>query len=67
MSLANGLLILFILSKNQLLALLIFAMVYLVPFAFISVLIFKISFLPRIFVGGGWLNFVCLDLFLLFV
>ena len=45
MSLANGLLILFILSKNQLLALLIFAMVYLVPFAFISVLIFKISFL----------------------
>ena len=45
MSLANGLSILFILSKNQLLALLIFAMVSLVYFAFISALIFKISFL----------------------
>ena len=42
MSLANGLSILFILSKNQLLALLIFAMV---SFAFISALIFKIYFL----------------------
>ena len=42
MSLAHGLSILFILSKNQLLALLIFAMV---SFAFISALIFKISFL----------------------
>jgi len=42
MSLANGLSILFILSKNQLLALSIFAMV---SFAFISALIFKISFL----------------------
>ena len=40
MSLANGLSILFIFSKNQLLALLIFAMVSLVSFAFISVLIF---------------------------
>ena len=45
MSLANGLSVLFILSKNQLLALLIFAMVFFVSFAFISTLIFKISFL----------------------
>ena len=45
MSLANGLSILFILSKNQLLALLNFAMVSFVSFAFISALIFKISFL----------------------
>ena len=45
MSLANGLSILFILSKNQLLALLIFATVSFVSFAFISALIFKISFL----------------------
>ena len=44
-SLANGLSILFILSKNQLLALLIFAMVSFVSFAFISALIFKIYFL----------------------
>ena len=36
MSLANGLSILFILLKNQLLALLIFAMVSFVSFAFIS-------------------------------
>ena len=35
----------FIFSKNQLLALLIFAMVSFVSFAFISALIFKISFL----------------------
>ena len=45
MSLANDLSILFILSKNQLLALLIFAKVSFVYFAFISALIFKISFL----------------------
>ena len=45
MSFANGLSILFIFSKNQLLALLIFAMVSLVSFAFISALIFKIYFL----------------------
>ena len=45
MSLANGLSILFIFSKNQLLALLIFAMVSFVSFAFISAQIFKISFL----------------------
>ena len=40
MSLANGLSILFILSKNQLLALLIFDMVSFVSFAFISAQIF---------------------------
>ena len=45
MSLANGLSILFVLSKNQLLALLIFAMVSFVSFAFISALTFKIYFL----------------------
>ena len=45
MSLANGLSILFILSKNKLLALLIFAMVSFVSFALISALIFKIPFL----------------------
>ena len=45
MRLANGLSTSFILSKNQLLALLIFAMVSFVYFAFISALIFKISFL----------------------
>ena len=44
MSLANGLSILFIFSKNQLLVLLIFDMVSFVSFAFISVLILKISF-----------------------
>ena len=37
--------ILFIFSKNQLLALLIFAMVSFVSFVFISALIFKIYFL----------------------
>ena len=45
MSLANGVSVLFILSKNQLLALLIFTMVSFVSFAFISALIFEISFL----------------------
>ena len=45
MSLASGLSILFILSKNQLVALLIFAMVSFVSFAFNSALIFKISLL----------------------
>ena len=45
MSLANGLSILFIFSKNQLLALLIFAMVSFVSFALISALICVISFL----------------------
>ena len=43
MTLSSGLSILFILSKNQLLALLIFAMVSFVSFAFIFALIFKIS------------------------
>ena len=42
MSLTNGLSILFVLSKNQLLGLLIFAMV---SFVFISALNFNISFL----------------------
>ena len=45
MSLANGLSILFIFSKNQLLALLILAVVFFVSFAFISSLICMISFL----------------------
>ena len=45
MSVANGLSVLFNFSKNQLLALLIFAMVSFVSFAFISALIFKIYFL----------------------
>ena len=45
MSLANGLSILFILSKNQLLPLLIFAMVSSVSFPFISAWILKFSFL----------------------
>jgi len=45
MSLANGLSILFIFSKNQLLVLLIFAMVSFVSFAFISAPTFMISFL----------------------
>jgi len=44
MSLANGLAILFIFSMNQLLALLTFAMVSFVSFAFISAVIFIISF-----------------------
>ena len=51
MSLANGLSILFILSKKQLLALLIFAMVSPVSFASISALIFKIS-LPLLTLGS---------------
>ena len=46
MNLANDLSILFIFSKNQLLALLIFAMVSFVSFSFISALIFMIYFLP---------------------
>ena len=45
MSLANGLPIFFYPFKNQLLVLLTFAMVSFVSFAFISALIFKISFL----------------------
>ena len=45
MSLANGYSILFIFSKKQILALLLLAMVSFVSFAFISALIFIISFL----------------------
>ena len=45
MNLANGLSILFISSKNQLLALLILAMVSFVSFSFISSLVFMIYFL----------------------
>ena len=45
MSLANGLSILFISSKNQLLVLFIFAIVSFVSFSFISALIFMISLL----------------------
>ena len=45
MTLANGLSIIFIFSKKQRLALLIFAMVSFISFAFISALIFQISFL----------------------
>ena len=45
MSLANGLSILFIFSKNQLLVLLIFAIIFFLSISFISSLIFMISFL----------------------
>ena len=45
MSLANGLSILFIFSKNQLLVLLIFAIVFFASISFICALIFMISFL----------------------
>ena len=45
MSLANGLSVLFIFSKNQLLVLLIFAVVFFVSISFISALVFMISFL----------------------
>ena len=73
MSLANGLSILFILSKNQLLALLSFAMVSFVSFSFISALIFKIlffywpwgsSFLPFLVALGVELGYL-FDFFLL--
>ena len=67
-SLANGLSNLFIFSKNQLLALLIFAMVSFVSFAFISALIFKISFLLLIW-GSSFLPFLvalCVELGYLF-
>ncbi|KAB0364590.1 hypothetical protein FD754_008746 [Muntiacus muntjak] len=57
MSLANGLSILFIFSKNQLLVFLIFAMVSLVSFAFISALIFK-DFFPS--TNPGVLHFFLL-------
>ena len=57
MSLTNGLSILFILSNNQLLALLIFSMVSFVSFAFISTLILKISFLLLTW-GSSFLPFL---------
>ena len=57
MSLANGFSILFILSKNQVLALLIFAMVSFASFAFISALIFKLSFL-LLTLGSSFLPFL---------
>ena len=61
MSLANGLLTLFILSKNQLFALLIFAMVSFVSFAFISALVLKISFLLLTWGSSFLLFLVALD------
>ena len=61
MSLANGLTILFNFSKNQLLALLIFAMVSFVSFAFISALIFMISFLLLTWGSSFLLFLVALD------
>ena len=58
MSLANnGLSTLFILPKNQLLALLIFAMVSFGSFTLISALIFKISFL-LLTLGSPFLPFL---------
>ena len=54
MSLANGLSILFIVSRNQLLALLIFAMVSFVTFAFLCALNFKMYFL-LLTLGLGYL------------
>ena len=56
MSLANGLSILFIFSKNQLLVLLIFATAF-VSFSFISALIFMISFLLQTW-GSSFLLFL---------
>ena len=60
MILANGLSILFIFSKNQLVVLLIFAIISFISFSFISDLIFMISFL-LLTLGG----FVFLSLFAL--
>ena len=54
MSLANGLSILFILSKNQLLALLGFAMVSFVSFAFISRLHMTARRAQRETTGHSW-------------
>ena len=53
MSLAKGLSILFIFSKNQLLVLFIFIIVYFISFSFISVQIFMISFLLLLGFPGG--------------
>ena len=57
MSLANALSILFIFSKNQLLVLLIFAIVSFVSFSFISALVFMISFL-LLTLGASFLLFL---------
>ena len=56
MSMANGLSILLIFSKNQLLLLLIFAIISFISFSFISVLTLMISFL-----------LLTLDVFVLFL
>ena len=45
MCLANGLSILFIFTKNQLLTLLFFATMFFISFSFVSALVFMISFL----------------------
>ena len=50
MSLAKGLSVFFIFSKNQLLVLLMFTTVSFISFSFISAQIFMISFLPLFFV-----------------
>jgi len=55
-SMANGLSILLIFSKNQLLLLLIFAIIFFISFPFISVLTLMISFL-----------LLTLDVFVLFL
>ena len=57
MSLANGLPILFIFSKNQILVLFIFVIVSFVSFLLISALIFMISFL-LLTLGSSFLLFV---------
>ena len=59
MSLASGLSILFIFSKNELLVLLIFAIVSFISLSFISALIFMI------FPSADFVLFVCLFVFLL--
>ena len=53
MSLAKGVSVLFIFSKNQLLVLLIFTIVSFVSFSFISVQIFMNSFLLLLGFPGG--------------
>ena len=60
MSLADSLSLLFIFSKNQLLVLLIFAIVSFISFSFISALIFMISFLHLTLVGVVLLFLVAL-------
>ena len=60
MSLAKGLLILLIFSKNQLFISLIFSIVFLISISFISALIFLISFLLLIWVLSVLLSLVTL-------